>query len=189
MSQPPGRVTPALSSWVASGENSEAATVSWPEGNLKPSMRFSVGVGAEAVVPAESGESGESVEASGFHGQRLAAFPATLRALAPRNWPVAEVARAVALAVARVALVTLVVTDRVTEPAPCATMRLVLQLDSGRASAVASTAADAGRGDMLGERWRGKGRAANVIFPGGRRVLRGGWGDVKNPFPAGGCAA
>ena len=157
-----------MSSWVAAGENSEAATVSWPEGNLKPSMRFSVGaVAAVAVLPEESGDAGESVASSGFHGQRLAAFPATLRALEPRNWPVAEVARAVALAVARLAPATLVVTDRVTVPALWATMRLVLQLDSGRASAVASTAADAGRGDMLGERWRWKGRAANVIFPGG----------------------
>lgn len=147
MSQPPGRVTPALSSWVAAGENSEEATVSWPEGNWKPSMRFSVGAGV-AAVPVEEGE---SVASSGFHGQRLAALPATLRALEPRNWPVAEVARAVALAVARVAPATLVVTERVTEPAFWATMRLVLQLDSGRASAVASTAADAGKGDMLGD--------------------------------------
>lgn len=154
-----------MSSWVAAGENSEAATVSWLEGNWKPSMRFSVGAGAVAAVPVESGEAGELVGASGFHGQRLAAFPATLRALEPRNWLVAEEARAVALAVARVASATLVVTDRVTEPALWATMRLVLQLDSGRASAEASTAADAGRGDMLGERWRWKGRAANVIFP------------------------
>ena len=149
MSQPLGRVTPALSSWVASGENSEAATVSGPEGNWKPSMRFSVGAGV-AAVPVEEGESVAAVAESGFHGQRLAALPATLRALEPRNWPVAEVARAVALAVARPALVTLVVTDRVTVLALWATRRLVLQLDSGRASAVASTAADAGKGDMMG---------------------------------------
>lgn len=140
-----------------------------------------------AAVPVEEGESVAVVAESGFHGQRLAALPATLRALEPRNWPVAEVARAVALAVARVAPATLVVTDRVTEPAPWATMRLVLQLDSGRASAEASTAADAGKGDMLGDRWRWKGRAANVILS-----WKSGCGEgegVKNPFPPGGCAA
>ena len=172
MSQPPGRVTPALSSWVAAGENSEAATVSGPEGNLKPSMRFSVGAVAVAAEPEESGEAGESVASSGFHGQRLAAFPATLRALEPRNWPVAEVARAVALAVARLAPATLVVTDRVTVPALWATMRLVLQLDSGRASAVASTAADAGRGDMVGGEMVVEGACGKRDLPGRRRGLK-----------------